>query len=130
MNNHKFYKILYYISFTITLCFILFYFYCDYKIADITVNFKSPIVKSLFLLNLILFSIFNFQLVKRKISNPNIVATICYITFLIITTIIMFIYNDILIIPYIHLEYYTILILIAFILLNIYSLLSIEKKKK
>lgn len=136
MNNIKIYKILYYTSFILTLCLTIFdtYIWSAYyqmypegAPIDITL---SPTIQLLGLPCLILFSIFNFQLIKRKLTKINIVAPICYIAFLIITIIIMFIYNDILIIPYIHLEYYTMLILFAYLLLNIYSILSTEKNKK
>lgn len=129
MNNTQTYKILYYISFILTLYLAIFNTYIFRTNAELDLNF-GPTIILLGIPCLILFSIFNFQLIRRKLNRINIIAPICYITFFIISTIIMFIYNNILIIPYIHLEYYTFLILFAYLLLNIYSILSTEKKKK
>lgn len=137
MNNVKIYKILYYISFILSLgltiysTYIWSVEYTMYPEGSATLNIiLSPSTQLLGLPCLILFSIFNFQLIKRKLNKINILFPISYILFLIITIIIMLIYNNILIEPYIHTEYYTFFILFAYLLLNIYSILSTEKKKK
>ena len=129
MNNKKMYIFLYYFA------LLLSTFACmipnilprnlinSFSSLDIYLNL-STISLFLIFINIITVILFTIFLVKKKLSNVNVLFPILYILFTIIILAICILFNDRLVIPHIHYPYYIQFILVNYTLLNIYSVLS------
>lgn len=126
MNNSKTFKILYYISFFVSLILSIIALATTTSIdGNLFIDIKNII---LIIINIILTILFSIKLVKKqKIDNINIIFPILFLIFSFLIIINIITYNSILIIPFIHLNYYISFILINELLLNIYSIISIVK---
>lgn len=135
MNNKKIYICLYYFALllSIFICTIPSILQTNFINADSSLEMYvnlSGLSFFLISLNLILIIIFTILLIKRSLSNTNILFPTFYILFAIVVLIICVLFNNRLVIPYIQYSYYINFILMNYTLLNLYSALSINKHSK
>ena len=126
MNNVKTFKILYYLCFIVNTIVCFFAYATSMAVLGVfleTTNFV------LFILNFILFLVFNFLVWKKmKIKKVNILFPILFLIFTLIVMIIASLYNSKVIMPFMHFNYYFSFVFVGYLLLNIYSILSFNKK--
>lgn len=120
MKEIKRFKTLYYISFLITLLFILIF---SIKMDELLILTVNP----LFIINLVLVIMFTILNRKFKLKKQNKLCPIIYIVFLGIVVTLSFIINPLLMLQNVHYMYYFNFVLVGYLLLNIYSLLCLSK---
>lgn len=131
----KKYLLLYYLSFVITLLFIVFATYKNIGLFEISdTNFSSVLSEMrqniVLLVNMVLVIVFTILILrKRKLMIDNIWLPVIYISFLAFVLIMCFLFNNKVMVLYLHFEYYAFFINIGYLLLNCYSLLLIKYKK-
>ena len=134
MTNKK-YIILYYLSFIITLSFMVFSSYKyselvslgEYSLSEVFFDLKDNILG---IINIILVIVFTVLLLKKKkLQKENILFPIAYICFFTIVVVLCYLFNNKVIIPYMHFSYYLFFINVGYFFLNGYSLLTIKYRK-
>ena len=130
MKNKK-YLVLYYVSFVVTLLFLIFSCikYQKMVFAD------NGLIEEMFenvlgIVNIVLVILFSVLLFRKKnIQGEKVLFPIIYLCFLAIVVVMCFLFNNKVMVPYMHFEYYLFYVNIGFLFLNVYSLLLIKYKK-
>ena len=130
MKTNK-YIVLYYLSFVITMAFVIFSSYKYLEILSLNGNTLLSEMSNniLGIINLILVIVFTILLIKKKkIQVESMLFPYVYLAFFVIVLSLCFLFNSKVMISYMHFEYYTFFIGIGYLLFNIYSLLLIKIK--
>lgn len=126
--KNKIYKVLYYISFILT---VALFIYCNNIAKQNDVLTSNVMLTTLIILSVLSFivsNVFIFKNSKQKTSRRDFVLPIIYIVFIIITVMCSLEYNKDAIIPYIHYLYYYTYLLIPYIFINLYTIALFKKK--